>query len=81
MVSAAAQQEALGARRLPNRVLPLRSVPSPSLITVFATVTRFHPEARVHFAQSSPGPYAALRAAASGLALASGLHLVPLVAR
>ncbi len=71
---------ARGARRAPS--LSGRGVfPAPRPHAFFATVARLRPDARVRSAQSSPGPFAALRAAASGLALASGLHLAPLVAR
>ena len=61
--------------------LSLPSVPSFSSVTVFATVATFSQPARVRFARCSPGPFAALRAAASAPALAVCLNASPLVAR
>lgn len=75
-----AARRALAARPAPRTSLS-PSVPSFSSSTVFATVTRLRQSARVRSARCSPGPCAALRAAASAPALAACLHLVPLVAR
>jgi hypothetical protein len=60
------------------------SVPCFSSVTVFATVAGPRRAARVRFAsfaRCSPGPFAALRAAASAPALATRRKPAPLVAR
>lgn len=74
------------AKRLPaaffrGRFSFIPSVPSFSSVTVFATVATFSQPARVRLARCSPGPFAALRAAASAPALAVCLNVSPLVAR
>jgi hypothetical protein len=79
-VLAEGQQKALGARRPPVRVLPLNSVPSPSLFTSEGDRNQAAPTGKGE-ASPSPHPVPASGAAASGLALACGRSLVPFVAR
>ncbi|MCY1167897.1 hypothetical protein D9M73_78730 [compost metagenome] len=80
-VLASGQQGALGRAAWSEERLFSSLYPALHPSPFFATVAWLRQRARVRCARCSPGPYAALRAAASAPALARCLHPAPVVAR